>query len=148
MDERCGDCHGREINDINGNRFVLFFPHGGTFERRGTSVNLSRPEKSRMLTAPLAKEAGGEGRCETKVFEDRDDPLYRRILAAITEASDALHEGKRFDMAGFRPNKYYIREMQRFGFLPKELGPEDTIDYYAVDRAYWDSFLHRPLESE
>lgn len=148
MNERCGECHGREINDPNGNRLVLFFPHGGTFEHRGTSVNLSRPEKSRMLSAPLAKEAGGEGRCSKAVFENTNDPLYQRILAAITEAADALRAGKRFDMAGFRPNKYYIREMQRFGFLPRELGPEDPVDYYAVDRAYWDSFLHRPAQSE
>jgi hypothetical protein len=34
--------------------------------------------------------------------------------------------------------------MQRFGFLPADLGPEDPIDVYAVDRAYWDSFDYQP----
>ncbi len=48
--------------------------------------------------------------------------------------------GKRFDMPGFRPNEHYVREMQRFGFLPKDLKPTDPIDPYKTDRAYWHSF--------
>jgi hypothetical protein len=51
-------------------------------------------------------------------------------------------------MSGFRPNRHYIREMQRFGFLPQHLDPNETIDCYAVDRAYWDSFLYPPQRSE
>jgi hypothetical protein len=47
-------------------------------------------------------------------------------------------------MPGFRPNRHYIREMQRFGFLPKDLGPDDPIDHYATDQAYWASFWWRP----
>jgi hypothetical protein len=50
-------------------------------------------------------------------------------------------------MPGFRPNQHYLREMQRFGFLPKDLKPGDPVDHYAVDRAYWDSFLYQPQES-
>ena len=142
MNERCGECHGREIQDKQGKRFVLFFPHGGSIERRGTSVNLSHPERSRILLAPLAKAAGGEGRCKGTVFADTNDPLYLRMLGAVQEAADRLAREKRFDMPGFRPNKYYIREMQRFGFLPRDLQPSDPIDVYAVDRAYWDSFLY------
>jgi hypothetical protein len=49
-------------------------------------------------------------------------------------------------MPGFRPNEHYLREMQRFGFLPKDLGPDEPVDCYAVDRAYWDSFEY-PSES-
>ena len=52
--------------------------------------------------------------------------------------------GKRFDMPGFRPNEHYIREMQRFGILPKDLKPTDPVDPYAIDRAYWDSFDYHP----
>ena len=55
-------------------------------------------------------------------------------------------DGKRFDMPGFRPNEHYIREMRRFGFLPKDLKPDDPIDVYAVDRLYWESFNY-PSES-
>jgi hypothetical protein len=47
-------------------------------------------------------------------------------------------------MPGFRPNKYYLREMKRFGFLPKDLGPDDPVDYYATDQAYWKSFWWLP----
>ena len=34
--------------------------------------------------------------------------------------------------------------MQRFGILPKSLGPNDPVDVYATDRAYWNSFYYRP----
>ena len=97
-----------------------------------------------MLRAPLAKPAGGEARCKEIVFKDTSDPLYVRMLAAIRSAAKKLQAEKRFDMDGFRPNKYYIREMQRFGFLPSDLKTDDPIDVYAVDRAYWDSFLYLP----
>jgi hypothetical protein len=53
-------------------------------------------------------------------------------------------EGRRFDMPGFRPTEHYIREMQRFGFIPKDREPNDPIDVYAVDKAYWDSFQYEP----
>ena len=66
------------------------------------------------------------------------------MLAGIQHASQRLQEGKRFDMPGFRPNKFWIREMQRFGFLPAELAADQPIDYYAVDQEYWKSFWHRP----
>jgi hypothetical protein len=46
-------------------------------------------------------------------------------------------------MPGFRPNRHYIREMQRFGVLPKDLAPDAPVDAYATDRKYWDSFVVR-----
>ena len=50
-------------------------------------INLSRPEHSLLLTAPLAKEAGGFGLCrmadESPVFRGRTDPDYQALLAAI-----------------------------------------------------------------
>lgn len=141
MKERCGKCHGREVNDSYGKRNQLFFRGQSRYE---IFCNLTRPEKSPMLQAPLAKEAGGLALCKEAVFQDTKDPLYQKILAAVHNAQQRLNEGKRFDMPGFRPNEHYIREMQRFGFLPKDLRPEDPIDVYAVDRAYWDSFNFLP----
>ena len=67
------------------------------------------------------------------------------MLKHLTDAAAQLQKGKRFDMPGFRPNEHYIREMQRFGILPADLKPEDPIDVYATDRAYWDSFDYRPM---
>ncbi len=143
MNNRCGGCHMREFTPRGQQRQRLQF-RGGNSHGWQTVVNLDRPEKSRVLRAPLAKEAGGMGACKEVVFTSTDDPLYQRMLAAIEDAHRRLMEGKRFCMPGFRPNEHYIREMQRFGFLPKDLGPDDPIDVYATDRAYWDSFLHQP----
>jgi hypothetical protein len=97
--------------------------------------------------APLAKKAGGLGLCQGDVFKDTTDADYQRILAAIRVGSQQLASGKRFDMPGFRPNIYYIREMQRFGFLPQDLKPDDPVDVYATDQAYWNSFWWLPDKS-
>jgi hypothetical protein len=141
---RCTVCHVRDSVDRRG-KPIKIIQFGKFLPREYEPVcNLSHPEKSRVLRAPLAKEAGGLGICSKIVFANTQDPLYQKTLAALQAAHDRLMEGKRFDMPGFRPNKDYIREMQRFGFLPKTLGADEPVDPYAVDRAYWDSFLHRP----
>ena len=49
-------------------------------------------------------------------------------------------------MPGFRPNKHYVREMQRFGILAQTLGADDDIDVYATDQAYWKSFWYQPAD--
>ena len=54
--------------------------------------------------------------------------MYRYILANLYKMRVRLtNEVKRFDMPDFRPRDEYIREMQRFGFLPKDRGPDDPI---------------------
>lgn len=106
--------------------------------------NLTRPGKSLLLQAPLSEHSGGLGLCGKDVFANTADRDYQAILATIVTAADQLARHKRFDMPGFRPNEHYIREMQRFGILPKTLGPNDPIDIYATDRAYWATFTHRP----
>lgn len=143
MKDRCGGCHGKEWTEGKEKRYDLFFTRG-TAGRPEPLANLSRPEKSFLLRAPLAKEAGGLALCKEVVFQNTGDPLYQQMLAALTDGHQRLMAGKRFDMPGFRPNEHYIREMQRFGILPKDLKPEDPIDVYATDRAYWDSFNYRP----
>ncbi|MEA1950004.1 MAG: hypothetical protein U9N87_01375 [Planctomycetota bacterium] len=143
MMKRCGGCHAREVTRKKKKHKILQF-HGGNSHLPQIICNLSRPEKSTILRAPLAKEAGGLGICKGTVFKDKNDPLYKKLLAGISNAHNRLNAGKRFDMPGFRPNQHYIREMQRFSFLPMDLKPDDPIDVYKVDRAYWDSFYHRP----
>jgi hypothetical protein len=140
--QRCGSCHVNEVDEPQGKRKNFRFGSWGA-DLQPLS-NLSRPEKSYLLLAPLAQDAGGLELCKEKIFADTNDPLYQEVLAALRDAHRRLEEGKRFDMPGFRPNEHYIREMQRFGFLPKDLGPTDAIDAYAVDRAYWSSFRHHP----
>ena len=138
--KRCASCHDKELKNRKGEKYMELFFRGRSVHRPGPLCNLSHPEKSRLLRGPLAKEAGGLASCKEAVFGTKEDPLYQQMLAAIRDAHNRLNQGKRFDMPGFRPNEHYIREMQRFGFLPKDLKPDNPIDVYAVDRAYWDSF--------
>jgi len=118
--------------------------------------NLTRPEKSLMLLAPLAQEAGGHGLCTpndpestgdgpTAIFADRQDPDYRKILAMCRAGKTRLERIKRFDMAGFIPPAPYFREMKRYGILPPDLADGTPINYYDTDRQYWQSLWYKPL---
>ena len=123
--------------------------------------NLTRPEKSTLLLAPLAPAAGGLGRCRVlasapaddvagatsapaEVFRDQADPDYQLMLAAITAAQQKLDEIKRFDMPGFRPRPEWVREMKRYGVLPPATDAADAIDPYAVERRYWEALWYAP----
>ncbi len=122
---------------------------------RHVMFNLSRPEKSLILLAPLSPGAGGYGLCRephedgapgepVTVFGDSDDPDYRKILALACEGKRHLENIKRFDMQGFRPTAGYIREMKRFGILSEDLSEDAPIDVYTTDRAYWRSLWRQP----
>ncbi|MBI5388492.1 MAG: PD40 domain-containing protein [Verrucomicrobia bacterium] len=106
--------------------------------------NLSRPEKSLLLLAPLAKSAGGYGLCGD-IFTRTDDPDFRRMLAGIQEAKAHLDSMTRFNMAGFRPEPEYVREMKRCGILSPTWQAGDPIDVYETDRQYWQSLWHQPM---
>ncbi|MFC1604848.1 hypothetical protein ACFL5F_07455 [Planctomycetota bacterium] len=110
---------------------------------RHVLYNLSCPEKSLQLLAPLAKGAGGYGICGS-VFESTDDADFRILLAAINDAKAYLEKITRFNMPNFRPEPEYIREMQRFGILPSDYRLGDPIDVYETDRKYWQSMWHQP----
>ena len=107
-----------------------------------------------LVRAPLAPEAGGYGRCRADfedpgsalatVFDSRDDPDYRTLLAAVEAAARYLDEVKRFDMPDFQPRDAYLREMKRYGVLPADLEPSTPVDPYVTDRAYWRSLWFRP----
>jgi hypothetical protein len=145
---RCASCHAAK----DPRRPAQFRTH------RDLLANLTRPEKSLLLLAPLAKAAGGLGLCavqsktvkaqagavDSGVFLDTRDADYQRLLARVVKAKGQLDLVKRFDMPGFRPNEHYVREMKRFGILPETVGPGDPVDPYATDLAYWDSFWYRP----
>ena len=107
-------------------------------------ITRSRPEKSLVLRAMLAKEAGGLALSGKVVFKSTKDPFYRRLLALVRDARGRMLAGKRFDMPGFRPTAHYIREMKRYGILPKDLPPDAPVDIYATDQAYWRSFWYVP----
>ena len=128
-----------KIDDIILIRHLAYFQLGESSLYQ-SMCNLDHPEKSLFLRAPLAKSAGGLGLCQGPVFKNKQDPDYLAILARIEDASRRLQQEKRFDMPGFRPNRYYVREMQAYGILPKNLAPDAPIDPYATDQAYWRTF--------
>ncbi len=172
MEQRCGGCHGtpapearrigqgelyfrfgergphlplvHEFLDLQRIRGSIGYYQFGNARPPQSLCNLSRPEKSILLRAPLSPEAGGLGWCERNEFTDTDDPDYQAMLAAIVAASERLAERKRFDMPGFRPNVYYIRQMQQYGILPPDHDPAAPLDFRAVERAYWRSFHYDP----
>ncbi len=117
---------------------------------RHLMYNLSRPELSMMLLAPLSPDAGGYGRCKnadgTPVIADKDDTDWRAILALSEAGKRRLDEIKRFDMPGFVPPAPYTREMIRYGILPPDTDPAQPYDFRAADLAYWNSFVFSPAE--
>ncbi len=135
MTRRCASCHDGQRRD---GRLAIKFD----FNNLQSRCNLTRPEKSLVLRAPLAKSAGGLALCGDDVVKDANDPLHQAILSAIRVSAKQLDTGKRFDMPGFQPNKHYVREMKRFGILASD-HPADSIDVYKTDERYWRSFWHK-----
>jgi len=137
---RCRRCHRRKLHGaVTDPKYHLYY-------------NLTRPEKSLVLLAPLSPAAGGWGmRAKDSkdarrawVFENTGDPDYRKTLAAIRRAARRLEVNRRFDMPGFRPSPHYLREMVFYGILPTDRPEGRAIDVYAIDRAYWRSLWYHP----
>lgn len=159
---RCAPCHDRRqhpvaqtLSDEIGLSFWAPDMHDPRLKySRHIVFNLSRPDKSLVLLAPLARSAGGYGLCrppgaaaeaDSGVFTSRDDPGYRALLAMCEAGRRKLDEIKRFDMPGFRPRAEYVREMKRYQLLPDSFDADrQPLDAYALDRQYWDSFIFRP----
>jgi len=107
-------------------------------------VNYTRPETSAILLAPLAKEAGGYGRCGRVVFTDKNDPDFKKLLASIENGKELFAQRPYWGMDGWRPNPQYVREMKRFGILPETFDlAKDSLDPFATDQAYWRSLWPR-----
>lgn len=155
--DRCSSCHQksfslpRALSDeiaLSFWRFNLDDPR--LRMSRHLLFNLTRPEKSLILLAPLAESAGGFELCRSngeaaRVFEDTNDPGYGVLLRMVSEGKRYLDEIKRFDMPGFRPRAAYLREMQRFGVLPLDLHGGSPVDPYHTDESYWRSLWYEPL---
>lgn len=161
IDRRCSSCHQptdrrlpRSLSDESG--FSFWMPdlkNKGIRRNRHIVFNLTHPEQSLMLLAPLAKAAGGNGICrepgkamgEGAVFTSNSDPDYQAILGMCAAGKRRLGEIKRFDMPGFKPRPEWVNEMKRFGILPGEFDPnKDPLDVYATEQAYWKSLHYHP----
>ena len=153
MTQRCGRCHGVASNshprlswegsDIRPwARLPLKF---GSADPALSLCDLTDPQKSYLLRAPLSRHAGGYGLCSEPIFKSTADADYQSLLSAIQNAADRLAEFKRFDTPGFRPNEHYFREMKHFGIIPASQSLDDPLDVYALDQAFWASSWHRPV---
>ncbi len=156
---RCMSCHNDPAHilpkDLADERDVSFWMPDINDPRLRTSRhivwNLSRPEKSLMLLAPLAREQGGFARCrdpksgeQVSIFAGAQDPDYQRLLALARRGHTYLEENKRFDMPGFTPKPEWVREMKRYGILSAGATPETVCNPYAVEQDYWRSLWYRP----
>lgn len=100
-------------------------------------LNFSRPGRSLLLLAPLARHAGGLATCAGS-FGDRTDPDYQALLAAIRGGQALLDRQPRYGTPGFQPNPQYVRELKRFGVLPAGWEADRTpLDGFLNDQAYW-----------
>ncbi|NQT86131.1 hypothetical protein HQ560_05160, partial [bacterium] len=143
----CNECHKkdelqRRYPGLGGGGQAYGNPMTVRFNEQ-TLQNLSRPEYSRIVLAPLSKEVGGYGICEEKsgqpVFTSRKAQAFQSLLAAIEKNKDQLDRIKRFDMPDFVPSKNYLREMKRFGVLPVDHDDAAPVDFYELDQKYWKS---------
>ena len=147
---RCDTCHKggcrlpHALTDENGISFWTPDWNDPRLKKyhRHRLFNLTRPEKSLFLQAPLAKEGGGLGLCTNAqgkaVFASPDDPGYRALREMIEDGKAVLESHPRFDMPGFRPPEPYLREMKRYGILPNDFDLKTgKVDPYALDRRYW-----------
>ena len=147
---RCAPCHNKSIpKSMPIPRAISDGP------LRHVAFNLTRPEKSLILLAPLSKPSGGYGLCKQRskgtrqsepltVFDDTNDTDYQKILALCIAGKKHLDKIKRFDMPDFQPVSSYVREMKKYGILPDDLNGNTDIDVYATDRAYWQSLWYKP----
>ena len=177
IQKRCAGCHGKWLPGHVTARVpvdkwgdMLSWTRPLSRFSRHRIFNLTRPDKSLVLLAPLARQAGGyaQGKPKQKpkqkqikenkaappkpiihpvIFASTRDAGYQALLAHVREARAKLDEIKRFDMPGFRPSVQYVREMKRYGVLPASFDlSADPIDVYEVDRRYWRSFWPTPTD--
>lgn len=158
IDTRCSSCHQgggppplpRTMSDERGASFWQpKIPNPTLITSRHLVFNLTRPDKSLLLLAPLSREAGGYQLCRkgddpAPIIANREDPAYQTLLAMVTAGKSDLETITRFDMPTFKPRPAYIREMKRYGILPVDLPSDAKIDPYDTDRRYWQSLWHTP----
>ncbi len=110
-------------------------------------LNFKDPERSSLLLAPLAREAGGLGLCKEVVFKDTQDKDYQRLLKGIQESRTRFEQRPAWGEPGWKPNAQYIREMKRYGILAESFDiARDPFDPFAVDQAYWKSLWSMSAE--
>ena len=153
---RCAPCHQgdkrlpTDPRDEIGQKAYTIVPD--SFPRRMSHhvvFNLSQPENSMLLLAPLSRQNGGYGICRSTssgqaVFENRSDSDYLVLLDMIQKCKSLLDGNPRFDTPGFRPSAKYVRALKQYGVLSPSADGTSRMDAYEMDGAYWRSFWWTP----
>ena len=161
IQRRCAECHtGKDVlpKSLCDERGISFWRFDINDPRlklsRHIVFNLSRPEKSLLLLAPLAEKSGGLALCRDKagkaadVFADTTDADYRKLLAMAAAGKTNLDTIKRFDMPDFRARPQYLRELRLYGILPPDHPDDAKVDVYQLDEEYWQSLWYRTMAWE
>ena len=147
INRRCAACHTDSVrrlpralcDDTQGYRHWVF--------------NLDDPQRSLLLQIPLSKDAGGLGLCVGQkdpqgqpmpVFASVDDPDFKILLAMITAGKQHIEQETRFDMPRYKPPRYWIREMKRYGVLAADTPLDAVLDVRAIESRYWQSLWYKP----
>ncbi len=77
---RCGPCH--KPDEVS----------------RPDWIDLRQPHKSLFLTAPLAKESGGTGKCSRPVYKTPTDPDYQTLRGLVETAVQRTWQSPRRDL--------------------------------------------------
>jgi len=157
IQKRCSKCHNTPENRLpvaasDESQGPTWKPQRNVRFARHILYNLTRPEKSILLLAPLGKAAGGYAGGEKLVtethpviFKDTTDPDYQTILKGIQKTKKQLQTIGSFELPGFKPRGAYVREMKRYGILPVDFDLNtDSIDVYDTDRRYFESQWYYP----
>jgi hypothetical protein len=120
LGQRCFECHKTRSVPPNlpEEGFSRFGKHEGrdfhwsTKDRYDTGnallINLTHPEQSRLLRAPLAKESGGLGLHKENSFKTAGDPAYQAALKVLQGWAAQLRQHPRDDMPGATPCPQYM----------------------------------------
>ena len=84
---------------------------GGASFPRKEYIRITNVENNNFLLSPLAKAAGGTGKCGKAVFADKDDADYRKIVATFEPVARLIKAVPRKDM----PNSGFEKETCRPG---------------------------------
>ena len=87
--------------------------HGATDVSRPDWIDLRRPPRSLFLAAPLAKDAGGAGRCKQPTYKDTTDPDYRAALALVEAAVQRAWARPRRDLRALAREKTVASSSRR-----------------------------------
>jgi len=119
---------GNAMNEVHGRRCARCHAKGdGRGDTWWLSLNRRDPKLSRALAAPLARSAGGWGRCDGTVFAATTDPDYEKLLAALTALHGKLAEHPREDLLSLRGTEAERQKVELPPPPPPRPKPKDEL---------------------